>query len=317
MLRGFNQCLEHIRDQTARHGPFPHVRVANGYLWDTIKGGMTYREFSILAAVHCLIGESKCARITRDRIRAAALGYKRASDLFDRDSKLTDSGNVLLSQRQDHAVPLKTEQLRYTLDGLEARKFFARVSVGRSAYFSNKLSREELRKTVFARRTWINFTLGKHRDEDRELAGRIQKTNSTKSANSPQSPRFYSDEGGQEPPETSPQAVTRTPPLDSPVSHQLVTTTIETPFIETPLIKTLSIHTRGVGAHAPEFQKPSLEEVKEFESRLHKNDCSYAGQWFEERGTDNRWTTQNWRKDASRYIFDAITKNNRIARLKQ
>ncbi len=83
-------------------------------------------------------------RITRERLIAGALGYKCAAMLDG------ESGQRLLAERQDKARPLTVAQVRHTLDALEANGHFARCQASkRTVYFSNRLSRTEVREQLF------------------------------------------------------------------------------------------------------------------------------------------------------------------------
>lgn len=139
-----------VEQETLRGTASPSVRIRTNYLWEARKGtGVTYREFAVLCAVYSVIGDKKGpVRITRDAIRARVLGYPSAKSLFDADGEVTTEGAALLARRADKQRPLTTDQVRYTLDGLEERNFFSRVSIGREAHFSNRQTADAMRSAL-------------------------------------------------------------------------------------------------------------------------------------------------------------------------
>jgi hypothetical protein len=149
-----------------RDGPSPLVRVRNDLVWDTIHGKMQHRSFSVLAAVYCIVGASeRPVRITRERITAAALGYK-SPKLMTPEA---------LAQREDKALPLTVAQLRHTLDELELAGWFARVHLSpRRVYFSHRMARKEMSNELLKSSTRRMSRLAANRAADRELQAEIR-----------------------------------------------------------------------------------------------------------------------------------------------
>lgn len=152
----------------ANHGRFPLVRIRADLLWDTIHGEMPYRNFAVLCGVYSVIGAKKYpARITRDRIRAGAMGYKNVAMMT----------SDVLKQRQDGAQPLTIDQLRHTLDVLETASCFARVQFSpRRVYFSHRMTREEMSKQLVTSKARRDTVVRANRAADRELRARIRRT---------------------------------------------------------------------------------------------------------------------------------------------
>jgi hypothetical protein len=163
--------------------------MAAHYVWDVRNGtGMKFREFAVLAAVYSVIGNKRYpVRVTRDRIRAGALGYKSKNALFDATGRVSEAGRALLNRRYDHAEPLTTDQVRYTLDSLEARGCFARCHASkRQTYFSNRMGKEEMRKHLLEHKTQRTFVLRLARDADRDLQLQIATRNQENTRPAPQ-----------------------------------------------------------------------------------------------------------------------------------
>jgi hypothetical protein len=152
-----------------RHGPDARVRLKSSLVFEARdRGGITPRELWVLAAIYSVIGRKQGpVRITQDRIRCRALGYKIQAIMA-----------AELSQRMDGAKPLSEWQLRSLLDCLQARKFFARVTYGRRlSYFSHRMSEKELRKAVITFKTlrYANRLLRRFDDEAMSDAIRNQR----------------------------------------------------------------------------------------------------------------------------------------------
>lgn len=156
----------HIRDATAKEGAHPLVRIRNDLFWDCINGGLPYRDFSVLAAVYAAIGSKTFpVRVTRDRIQAGAMGYK---------TKATMTPEAL-AQRTDGATPLSENQIRYTLDHLEATTLLTRVQLSpRKVFFSNRMTAEQMREQLVSWKTRSVVKLAKNRKADREMQQAIK-----------------------------------------------------------------------------------------------------------------------------------------------
>lgn len=158
----------HIRNTTEKEGAHPLVRIRNDLFWDCVNGGLPYRDFAVLTAVYAAIGSKTFpVRVTRDRIQAGALGYKTKASMTPE----------ALAQRLDGAMPLTENQIRYTLNHLEATTLFTRVQLSPSkVYFSNRMTAEEMREKLFSWKTRPAVKLAKNRNADREMQQAIKNT---------------------------------------------------------------------------------------------------------------------------------------------
>lgn len=130
------------------------VRVSSDLIRDTEKGMFDFRDLAVLLAVYAVIGDKQYAIVHRDRVRAGALGYSSPKVIFDKDGNITNAGKVILAARPDKAMPLSTNQVRYTLDRLHTRKFFSRLQplkCGRTVYYSRSLSHDALAEILLKR----------------------------------------------------------------------------------------------------------------------------------------------------------------------
>ena len=158
-----------------KHGKCPLVRIKAAYAEEVLnRSGMSYRDFSILCAIYSIIGSKEYSRITRDQIRARSMGYKSATALFSKDSDLTENGQKLLNEREDHAKPLTTDQIRYTLDRLETGHFARVVAGKREVFFSHRMNRVELSETICGLKTDRSTKLVMNRLADIDLQSRIK-----------------------------------------------------------------------------------------------------------------------------------------------
>jgi hypothetical protein len=233
-LERHGACSKFIKDWEGKYnGRHPDVRIKTKYLWEVRDGaGMTYREFQFLCAVYCIIGGKEYpVLITRTRIMAAAFGHKSPKTL-------------------PRKIPITTDQLRYTLDTLEAQGHFARCQASkRKVYFSHRLTRDQMREKLFSWKTKRNFQLRKERDADRILQDRIKSTNIANGRlNSPPSPHYNSENDGSGASPSSPQIT----PTESPPSPRAVPTIIQTPLIETSFTETAFIQTKDITSGKPD-----------------------------------------------------------------
>jgi hypothetical protein len=135
-------------------GKSPFVRVSSDLLIETEKGIFDFRDLAVLLAVYAVIGDKQYAIVHRDRVRAGALGYSSPKTIFDQDGNTTPAGKATLAARPDKAMPLTTNQVRYTLDRLHTRKFFSRLQPkknGRIVYYSRSLSHDALAEILLKR----------------------------------------------------------------------------------------------------------------------------------------------------------------------
>jgi|GEM_PF-4758743 len=146
-----------------RLGRSPLIFIASDLLWETREGrGLPWREFSVLCAVNSVIGLARTApiRITRDMIQARSIGYKRPADIEEAKKRQWPVQELL-----------STSQLRTTLDRLERRGFFVRISPSpRCTYFVRGTDYEAARAAVKALRE-KRRSLAAERAKDRALFG--------------------------------------------------------------------------------------------------------------------------------------------------
>jgi len=172
MVKGLESADSFCAKMKRRYGKSPLVRIKADYAVEVLRGtGMSYRTFSTLCGLFSVIGNKHYPmRITRDRIRARAMGYKSANMLFSKDGKLTESGQKLLAEREDGAPPLTTDQVRYTLDILEENGHFARVQANKSQiYFSDRMTREGIYYWLYDWKTQRPNIVKFNRWQDRQL----------------------------------------------------------------------------------------------------------------------------------------------------
>jgi len=136
----YNELQRLHENHIRQHGNTPTVRLGNTLVWDCIKGRLPYRELSILAAIYSVIGAKRYpVRITRDRIRYRALGYKSAAVM-----------EVELPTRTDGLQPLSIFQIGRTVNELHQRGFFSRARANaRQTFYSLTLNQEQLEKALF------------------------------------------------------------------------------------------------------------------------------------------------------------------------
>ncbi len=147
------------------HKPDVEVRIATQLVFEVRdKKGMTYREFSVLAALYSRIGAKKYpVRVTRDCIQCRALGYKSPVIMATE-----------LPNRMDGAKPLSLHQINYTLDALHERKFFARARANkRQTYYSHRMPQEQLEQALISSKTYSQQFHQKRRQRDSELIEKI------------------------------------------------------------------------------------------------------------------------------------------------
>jgi len=163
-----------IEGREERYGKDALVRIATNLLWEAhSNAGLTYREFSILCAINSVIGKRHCKpmRITESSIRVRAGGYKSWTVL-----------NRELAQRPSLAQLLTANQVRYTLEKLHARKFFARARVGaKTVKYMVGVSDTELRALLLQTETRLSRFKIERAQKDQELMTMIRLANQTAS----------------------------------------------------------------------------------------------------------------------------------------
>jgi hypothetical protein len=156
------QCTEYVGGQAARHGRDAVCRMRMDAVLEAMTGSMTWRDFSVLAAVFSVIGWKPFpVLVHRSMIRARGLGYKSPSVM---QAELVGRNDV---------QPLTEKQIRLTLDSLESSGWFARVQASaRKVYFSNRMTRDaviaHLEKSATAQGRAIN-----NRMRDRAVMARL------------------------------------------------------------------------------------------------------------------------------------------------
>jgi len=190
----FQQAHAFCENMALSYGAAPQVRVRVDFALDAGRS-ISYREFFTICGLYAALGNKKHSRVTRDRIRAAAMGYKSNRMLFSENSSISPAGVSLLAQRADRMQPQTVNQIRTTLDSLEEKQFFARVQPSRRhVYFSNRLTRDQLGAALFSMRaTRTSSVLRANRQSDRELQARIRAArseNGTNPTSSGYSPTF-------------------------------------------------------------------------------------------------------------------------------
>jgi hypothetical protein len=135
----YRRVETHIARQRAEHGPDPLVRIRADIVWDALHERLPYREFAVLCALYSVIGDKDGpVRITRETIRARALGYKNGA-VAPRAPYFRPDGMKGLTERI----------LKDTIEKLQARGFFVKVNPSKTeAYFSHRMTRKELADAV-------------------------------------------------------------------------------------------------------------------------------------------------------------------------
>ena len=146
------------------------MRVSTSLLWEAHGNtGLTYRELSILCAINSIIGDRHSAprRITEPSIRVRAAGYK----------SWTVTNRELARDESRKAQLLTPDQVRYTLERLHERKFFARARVGaRTVKYMVGVSDADLRELLLQTETRHSRFKAERAEKDRELMMAIRST---------------------------------------------------------------------------------------------------------------------------------------------
>jgi hypothetical protein len=157
-----DRCAGHVHQYERKHGRDAVCRMRRDLLFSVRDGGMTWRDFSTLAAVYSIIGGKPFpVLVHRSMIQARGLGYKSPSIM-----------QAEIAGRDD-VSPLTEKQIRLTLDSLECAGWFARVQASaRKVYFSNRMTRDDmiahLEKSATAQGRAIN-----NRMRDRAVMARL------------------------------------------------------------------------------------------------------------------------------------------------
>jgi hypothetical protein len=156
-----------------RYGRDASIRIATALLWEAHDNtGVTYREFSILCAINSVIGKRRNSprRITEPSIRVRAAGFK----------SWTVANRTLRSEESRKARLLTPCQVRYTLEKLHERKFFARARVGaKTVKYMIGVTDADLRALLLHTETYHSRFKAERAQKDRELMMAIRSANKT------------------------------------------------------------------------------------------------------------------------------------------
>ncbi len=165
-LERYRKLEAYISEFEKRHGRDALLRIKKGWVFDARDGkGLSYRELSVLCAIYSVIGDKELCRVTRERIRQRALGYRSAAIMA-----------AELPNRLDKQSPLTERQLRNTIERLHQNKFFARATFARRiTYYSIRLDPEALRKKIVDNRTYARFFQATRRAQDAALTDEVRR----------------------------------------------------------------------------------------------------------------------------------------------
>lgn len=157
------QCF--LNNMQNIHGKHAYVAMREDFVWEQIKkSGLSWREFSVLAAVYSFIGKRKCAYITRSVIQHRALGYKTAAMM-----------QAEMPSRKDGDTAMTIRQINYTLDRLHERKLFARVRKDPwHTFYSNRLDDGELETKLLGRATYKDDFHGDRKQRNSDFMQRVK-----------------------------------------------------------------------------------------------------------------------------------------------
>lgn len=320
------RCIELYHKASAflsRFGKSPTVRVMADVIIDACKGKFSFREFSVLCAVYAIIGNKRYALVRRDRVRAGAMGYSSAKDLFDQEGKLTDGGKLRLASREDQAQPLTLDQCRYTLDKLHNRKFLSRiqpVDKGRQVFYSRSLNHDQLIEELLLRE--------ERKISQSQVQMRAQKEFREKAAllkqdliGEPANPAPSTKEKALSPSDT-PQMIPGGVPTELPAlicsppnefcpngfAPNECSTNTAAPGSSPPPEELPSTH-----GGLSEIDPPTMEEAQQFVASLTRENhaAEFCSEWFEAYGSNPRWLTGDWKKSLARHVLDKIQTRRR------
>ncbi len=156
-----------VRQWERRYGEDAKVRIATSLFWEAHNNtGVSYREFSILCAINSAIGSrSTPVRITEPSVRVRAAGFK------SRDVAKSE----LPSNESRKARLLTEHEVRYTLQKLHQRKFFARARVGaKTVKYMLRITDDQLRALLRQRETYKLHFKAERANKDAELVAAIR-----------------------------------------------------------------------------------------------------------------------------------------------
>jgi hypothetical protein len=167
-IRQCKHANSFVSEWERRHSRDALVRIGTTLLWETHDNtGLSYREFSVLCSINSIIGRRRFVpkRITEPSIRVRAAGFK--------SWKVAKS--ELPSDEPGKTRLLTAPQVRYTLEKLHERKFFARARVGaKTVKYMLGVSDEKLRAILLQREPYqLQFKTGRAK-KDAELRKAIR-----------------------------------------------------------------------------------------------------------------------------------------------
>lgn len=129
------RCEEFIRDRTKTWGSPSFTSVGSNLFWDAIRtargdqDNMPWRLFSALSAVNCAVGSKPHPfPVTRDFLRAAAVGFKSPDGLFRPDGGPTKRA---MDELRDGLHFHTVRQMRDDLDQLEIQGLIGRIPLSK------------------------------------------------------------------------------------------------------------------------------------------------------------------------------------------
>ena len=170
-IRPGSQALEmhgelrrHYEDWTSRHGREPFVRIRKDLCFKAHdNGGLSVREFRVLAAIYSSIGANPYRAVTERVIRVRAIGCKCVS--------------VMNAENGSLPPVLSEKEARGTITRLHELGFYARVTPirhGRKTFYSHRLTDSELRDRLLATLTYSKKFADGRRKKDQDLADQIR-----------------------------------------------------------------------------------------------------------------------------------------------
>ena len=155
--------------------PFPSTTLVIGFtpicippmVCRPVGGAVPFREFAVLCAIYSCIGaKAYPVRITRDRIRCRALGYKAPAIM-----------QAEIARRTDGATALSLRQINYTLDALHERKFFARARANeRQTFYSHRMGQDELETRLITGKDYSAAFHQRRREHNAEFMARLKQS---------------------------------------------------------------------------------------------------------------------------------------------
>lgn len=126
-----SSVIREYREQALPQGSSMQVRLRNDIFWDCMD--WEWRDTASLCAIYAAIGAERYRRITYGHIATLACGNAKPND-------------------ETRALCLKDHQVRHTVEKLELRGFFVRMSPNhRDNFYSHSLTQSQLFETLVSR----------------------------------------------------------------------------------------------------------------------------------------------------------------------